>query len=199
MFPCRAHIHAIVKNRVLRWKQKIQEFSPIIQYIQGQDNLEADALSCLPIDITAHEIMWNHPPINPHNPLLNKNQLDLKYIHSFQEKDLELTKAFREVKKIVQLTIKDVTLIHHQNNELGNPRIVIPHAIQYAAIRWIHSLLGLVGISRLSATFQKHFWFPHMTKAITQFVHLLAQKPRSVKGYIRTYVRTSNSSKYNNI
>ena len=55
------------------WKQKIQEFSPTIQYIKVQNNIEADAFSRLPIDINAHQIMLNHPPIDPHNPLLNKN------------------------------------------------------------------------------------------------------------------------------
>ena len=34
----------------------------------------------------------------------------------------------------------------------------------------MHSLLGCAGISRPSATLRKYFWFPRMTKAITQFV-----------------------------
>ena len=55
------------------WKQKIQEFSPTIQYIKGQDNIEAHVFSRVPIDKNTHEIMLNHPPIDPHNPLLNKN------------------------------------------------------------------------------------------------------------------------------
>ena len=37
--------NATVNNRVFRWKQKIQEFNPIIQYVKGQDNADADALS----------------------------------------------------------------------------------------------------------------------------------------------------------
>ena len=44
-------------NRIFRWKQKIQDFGPNIQYIKGQCNIEADALSRLPIDTTSAEIM----------------------------------------------------------------------------------------------------------------------------------------------
>ena len=42
--------NATVNNRVFRWKQKIQEYGPTIKYIKGQHNIEADALSRLPID-----------------------------------------------------------------------------------------------------------------------------------------------------
>ena len=38
-----------VNDRVLRWKTKIQAFSPILTYVKGHKNIEADALSCLPI------------------------------------------------------------------------------------------------------------------------------------------------------
>ena len=72
--------------------------------------------------------------------------------------------------KFFKLSIHEVDLIHYKLDELEDPKIVLPHAIQLAAIRWMHSLLGHTGITRLSATFRKHFWFPQMIKAITQYV-----------------------------
>ena len=48
------------------------------------------------MDQQAHEIMLNHHPVDPSNPLLNKNPLDLKYIQEFQVKDSELHKALKE-------------------------------------------------------------------------------------------------------
>ena len=69
---------------------KIQEFSPNIQYIKGHNNVEADALSRLPMNLKATEAMLNHPPMDPQNPLINKNPLDLQYIQYWQEKDAEL-------------------------------------------------------------------------------------------------------------
>ena len=138
--------------------------------IKGHNNVEADALSRLPMDEKATEVMLNHPPLESHSPLLNKNPLDLMFIKSYQEKDVELQKAVQEDKTFFKLDIRDIELVHHQTSESNTPKIVIPNEIQYAAIRWMHSLLGHAGITRLSVTLRKHFWFPNMTKAVTHFV-----------------------------
>ena len=162
--------NATVNNRVFRWKQKIQEFSPILQYVKVQDNVEADVLSRLPMDTEAHEVVLNHPPMDPNDPLLNKNPLDLKYIHECQAKDSELQKAFKLDDQFILKSIQEVPLIHFKDNESEYPKIVTPYTIQYTAIRLMHSLLGHAGISRLSATLRKHFWSPQMTRTITEFV-----------------------------
>ena len=67
-----------VNDRVFRWKQKIQEYNPIIKYIKGHKNQEADALSRLPMLTTTEgmETMLNHPPMDPYNPILNANPLE---------------------------------------------------------------------------------------------------------------------------
>ena len=79
--------------------------------------------------------MLNHPLVDPHNPILNKNPLDLKYIQSYKEKDSELTKALKEDTNFITFSIRDIALIHHKKNELERPKIVIPYVIQYATIR----------------------------------------------------------------
>ena len=60
-------------------------------------------------------------------------------------------------------------LIHFQAQENMPLKIVIPQALQPSTIRWLHSLLGHVGITCLSATLRKHFWFPNMQDFISQF------------------------------
>ena len=90
--------NATVNNRMFRWKQKIQEFGPIIKYIKGRNNVEADALSRLLMDENAIEAVLNHPPLKPRNPLLNNNPLDLMFIKSHQDKDMELQKQFKNIK-----------------------------------------------------------------------------------------------------
>ena len=114
--------------------------------------------------------MLNHPPVDPQNPLLNKNPLDLEFISFHQMKDPELNKALQNDKQFIMIKVGNVDLIHYKNDRTEKPKIVLPYAIQYSAIRWMHSLLGHAGISRLSATLRQHFWFPHMTKSITDFV-----------------------------
>ena len=114
--------------------------------------------------------MLNHPPIDHNNPILNKNPLDLEFIQSHQAKDLQLKKALREEKEFTQVVVGNVTLIHFKNDRMDKPKIVVPYSIQYPSIRWMHSLIGHAGISRLSAILKRHFWFPNMTKSITEFV-----------------------------
>ena len=118
--------NATVNNRVFRWKQKTQEFSQIIQYVKGEDNLEVDALSRLTMDAESHEKMLNHPPMDPNDPLMNKNPLDLKYIHEYQVKDSELQKALQTDNKFILKSIQEIPLIHLQEKESEDPKIVIP-------------------------------------------------------------------------
>ena len=151
--------NAKVNNRVFRWKQKIQEFGPVIKYIKGHNNIEANTLSRLPMDENMVEVMLNHQLLEPHNPLLNKNPLDLMFIKSHQDKDMELQKAVQDDKTFFVLTLRDIELIYHQTHESNSPKIVITNAIQYAAVRWMHSLLEHAGITRISATFKNTFGF----------------------------------------
>ena len=88
--------NSTVNDRVFRWKQKIQEFGPVLNYIKGHKNFEADALSRLPIADDNIEVMLNHPPVDPYNPLFNKNPMDLSFIKHYQEQDQALSKALQD-------------------------------------------------------------------------------------------------------
>ena len=88
--------NSAVNDRVFRWKQKIQEFGPVLNYINGHKNTEADTLSRLPISNDSMETMLNHLPVDPYNPLLNKNPMDLSFIHHHQNLDQALLKALKE-------------------------------------------------------------------------------------------------------
>ena len=113
--------NSTVCNGVLRWKQKIQEFGPNLQYIKGQCNIEADALSRLPTDITSAEIMLNHPPLDPENPILNKNPLDLEFIQSHQSRDMPLQKVLVEDKYFTKIGVGNIHLIYYRNDQMEKP------------------------------------------------------------------------------
>jgi RNase H-like domain found in reverse transcriptase len=53
------HANLTYKNffsdRVMRWRLFIEEYSPDLQYIKGENNVVADALSCLPQISTSYE------------------------------------------------------------------------------------------------------------------------------------------------
>ena len=104
-----------VNDTVFRWKTKIQEFRPIIMYIKGQRNIEADTLSCLPTQSPDMESMLNHPPFDPSNPLFNKNPLDIRFIKKYQEKDQALLKALREDQHFPRTSIRSISLIQYKH------------------------------------------------------------------------------------
>ena len=48
--------------------------------------------------------------------------------------------------------------------------IVIPQQLQFPAVQWTHSLLGHVGVNRLTDTLSSRFWFPNMKLMIEQAI-----------------------------
>ena len=73
-------------DRFFCWEQKIKEFAPTIQYIQGHTNIEADALSRLALleGNQGIESMLNYPQMDPNHPILNSYPYDLKLINKYQ-------------------------------------------------------------------------------------------------------------------
>ncbi len=116
--------------------------------------------------------MMNHPPIDPQNPILNKNPLDLSFLQSFQQRDEALQTALKEDTHFSLISVKGINLITYRADEEQKKSIVMPFSLQYPTIRWLHSILGYAGITRLHATIRKHFWFPHMMQTITTIVRL---------------------------
>ncbi len=134
--------------------------------------MEADALSRLPMMTNEDgiEIMSNYPPLDPYNPILNKNPLDLAFIQTHQQQDAALMKALKEDKRISVLELYDNKGITFSKDTSQQKSIVIPRVLQFSTIRWLHSLLDHAGINRLYNTLNTHFWFPHMLQMITDYV-----------------------------
>ena len=93
--------------------------------------------------------MLNRPPVDPYNPLLNKNPMDLSFIKHYQEQDQALLKALQEDNHLIRINRGSLNLIHFQTQESTPPKIVIPQALQLSTVQWLHSLLGHAGITRL--------------------------------------------------
>ena len=94
----------------------------------------------------------------------------MEFIQFHQKRDHELNKALKEDDSFHLGKVGNVNLIQYANDRMERSKIVLPYAIQYSAIRWMNSLQGHAGVSRLSATLKQYFWFPHMIKSITDFV-----------------------------
>ena len=96
--------------------------------------------------------------------------MDLIYIQHHQNQDQALLKALKEDTHFSRQNRGIISLIHFQTNDTSAYKIVIPQSLQLPTVRWMHSLLGHAGITRLSATLRKNFWFPRMQEMIQNFV-----------------------------
>ncbi len=164
--------YSTIEQEMLAIVEVLKEYRNFLLGINGHKNVEADALSRLTM-IPSNEgitVMMNHPPMDPHNPIMNKNPLDLKFIQSFQQRDNELQDALNKDPRITTIRIKDNSLITYKAPNTLKRTIIIPKALQYPTIRWLHSILGHAGINRLYNTMKSHFWFPNMIHSITKYV-----------------------------
>ena len=78
-------------------------------------------------------------------------------------------RLLRKTLDSLQLTSEGSNSLHVGANSLKQATIVILFSLQYPAIRWLHSVLGHAGSTRLHATIKSHFGFPNMMQAIITF------------------------------
>jgi hypothetical protein len=87
----RSHNH-----RVFKWKQRKEKYNPNFVYIEGRKNIDAVVLSRLEMtedEESSKEIMLNHPPGYPFDPIYNRYPLDLYLFADLQSGDLELQRV----------------------------------------------------------------------------------------------------------
>ena len=91
-------------------------------------------------------------------------------------------KAVREDKRFSFTNLYDNELITYQSLRSERQCIVIPQQLQFPAVRWIHSILGHAGISRLNETLSSHFWFPQMKRMIEEVLKrcLFCQRHKTI-------------------
>ena len=123
-------------DHVFRWKQKIEEFGPKLQYVKGPTNIEADVLNRLPLleNQQGIEVMLNYPQVDPNNAILNSYPLDLKLIHKYQILDKALMTAVAEDTRFKFTHLYGTQLVNHQPRNSNRQCIVIPQQLHYPSV-----------------------------------------------------------------
>ena len=169
-------------DRVLRWRLLIEEYSPEIIYIKGQNNVAADAMSRLPAAIS------NLPARQPMNLLqgpeqlsrktvsdqfglksLTKGTFPLRYsiLDKYQQEDQKLLENLKRgvyTAKTFRGGGKEFLLI------CKNEKIVVPTVLRKYVLNWYHTYLLHPGQDRTEAAIKQHLYWPGLQTDVRSHV-----------------------------
>jgi hypothetical protein len=149
-------------DRVMRWRLIIEEFGPDLNYVKGEKNIVADALSRLELKD-------------------DKPSSDLAMLYGLDETNIEYPLTFTNIRIAQQA---DTSL---RNEAASNPKyhlksfhgggkteilicmndkIVIPNKLQKTIVSWYHTQLCHPGETRTEQSIRQHFWFTNLREVV---------------------------------
>jgi len=173
------HKNLVYKNssgeRIMRWRLILEEFGPTWEYIPGEKNLVADALSRLETDN-------NQPPKEPTTASqslqavaealalekedLPRNAYPLKFstIQKYQQTDTNLAQLADDNSDYYLMAFrgggKNIELICYKG------KIVIPVPLQTRIAQWYHVYLAHPGETRTEQTIRQHLYWPKLRETV---------------------------------
>ena len=162
-------------DRVMRWRLFVEEYSPDIRYIKGENNDAADALSRLEIANPPMEEAYFTEELrsflycNATRPMSETCPLNFQELGKGQSKDETLKKRLLTKQRHYHLKQFDAA---NKSWELicFKDKIVVAKPMQSKVVNWYHNFLGHPGINRTEETISQHLWWPNMREHITRIV-----------------------------
>jgi len=146
-------------DRVLRQRLLLEEYGADLQYIQGERNIVADALSRLPSqELFTLEADDDFP-------------LNLTLIAEQQSNDEHLLTALTKEPLKYKKIMRDSTELYVQHD---SEAIYVPASLRASILQWYHTTLQHPGIKRMQATLKEHFYWPGVDAAVESLVRTCA-------------------------
>jgi hypothetical protein len=186
--------HNLTSQRVMRWRNFLEEYSPTFKYIEGPYNVLADAFSRLPRQTPTGEEENSSTSVPPtsdshfysfhfddddflecflNHPPLEEMQYPLDYAlirqNQFEDEALQNLRQQKPEEYQIMDMGSDIQLICQVKPD--RPwRICVPTVMIDDIIRWYHLVLGHIGIVRLHQTIATHFVHPYLKVRIERIV-----------------------------
>jgi len=142
-------------DRVLRQRLLLEEYGVELEYIEGEKNVVADALSRLPTEeIFTFDAAVDYP-------------LHLETLAMKQATDDFLAIALQHQPPAYVATKKEGHTIYVCQTTAA---IYVPASLRAALLEWYHTNLQHPGIKRMQATVKTNFYWPGIDAAITKLV-----------------------------
>jgi len=142
-------------DRVLRQRLLLEEYGVEIEYIQGEKNVVADALSRLPTE----EIFLFEED--------NDFPLNLSLIAEQQLADTSLTTALAAPKPVYTKTVRENVELYVHAKQTA---IYVPVSLRASLLQWYHLTLQHPGVKRMQATLKENFYWPGVDAAVENLV-----------------------------
>ena len=185
--------------RIQRWRWIIEEFNPIIKYINGPRNEVADCLSRLDADFTTY---YNE---------FDEVQLAERFDMNIKDDETKEIIYPLSTGTIAEYQRKDKTLLSHLKNHpeyftkaidgteviLFHKKIYIPKPLRKQVVQWYHNMLQHPGIARTERTIRQHLTWPGLSEDVASFVKRchkcqLCKNPRKKYGHLPAKEFTDN-------
>ena len=155
-------------ERVMRWRLVLEEYGPELQYIKGEKNIVADALSRLNIedDQVTQDIQYLAEAFGLDKKEIPDEFFPLQYkrIQKEQQSDKELLEKLKTHPKYTLKTFRGGGKTRHLIVKDG--KIVLPKTLQRHAVQWYHDQLCHPGEKRTENTIRQHFTFNNLTEMV---------------------------------
>ena len=159
-------------QRLMRWRAILEEFGPKVEYIKGERNVAADALSRLDIEDREEDLLPSEDPLPKLSYAITKNIEEEKFpmspilIEKHQKRDRTIKKTLQNTssKGYEIKTVEGKQLVHY------NHKIWIPQVLEARVMAWYHEYLVHPGEDRMEQTIRSIFYWPNMRKHVQEYV-----------------------------
>lgn len=186
-------------GRVQRWSLFLSNFDYTFRYIKSSENVKADALSRLPVQMT----IKNSEEFDYVNFVEGLNVVDINRVRSETRKDVILGKVYNLIRYGFEKEYEDDTLkpFYGRKDELSlnkgvimwGYRVVVPFTLRKQLLQELHA--NHEGIVKMKTRARSYFWWPSLDGDIEKVVKTceicIKQRPEPSKSFSNSWIRTN--------